>query len=240
MKRCVPFLFLIAFLSAQPAQEVEITAEPHHQVVLANDRVRVLKVEIPPHAETLMHRHRHDYIYVTLGHSQVVNTVKGKDPAKLEMQDGQTGFLAGGFSHTAGNLSGEPYRNVTIELLQDEKLRHSPAHWDVARPEEDRGLDILNGGTKEILFVKDGVRVSEFELQHDAAIPARSPSHPLLLVAVTDLDLFTSDPRTHGPEPDPTPRHFNSGDSVWLPHGFGHTLVNAGQHSARFITLEFR
>ena len=241
MKRCVLFLLLTVILAAQAGREVEITSEPHHQAVLANDQVRVFNVEIPPHSETLMHWHRHDYVYVTLGNSQVVNTVKGKAPVNVEMRDGQTGFLRGGFAHMARNLSGQPYRNVTVEFLQDDKVRHAPEHWDPAHPEEDRGLDILNGGTQEILFVKDGVRVSECELQPEGVIPPRSPSHPLLLVAVTDLDLFTNDPRTHGPpEPDPISRHFKSGDSIWLPHGFGRPLVNAGQHLAKFVTLEFR
>src|SRR6266496_586448 len=45
--------------------EVEITAEPHHRLALENQYVRVFKVDVPPHESTLMHRHRHDYIFVT-------------------------------------------------------------------------------------------------------------------------------------------------------------------------------
>ena len=235
MKRCIVLLFLTALLSAQAAQEVEITAEPHHQLVLANDRVRVFNVEIPAHAETFMHWHRHDYIYITVGHSQVLNTVKGKDPAKLEMHDGQTGFLPGGFAHIAGNVSGQSYRNVTIELLQDEKLRHSTAHWDAAHPEEDRGLDIFNAGTKEILFVKDGVRVSEFELQPGGVIPRHHHAGPHLVVALTDYEL-RSDVEGKGSERITMKR----GESRWTAGGYTHIVTNSGQHPAKFITLEFR
>ncbi len=240
MRRLAPFLLLTAFLTAQSTPEVEITAEPHHYLLFTNDQVRVFNVELPPHSDTLLHRHRHDYIYVTLGDSEVVNAVQGKDPVTVKLQDGQTGFLSGGYAHIARNLSAQPFRNVTVEILQDEKLRHSPAHWDPAHPEDDRGLDILQGGTKEILFVKDGIRASEFELHPDAAIPAHPHSGPLLLIAINDLDLFTTDPRTHGPpEPSPTPRHFRSGDSLWLPHGFGRPITNAGHTVAKFVTLEF-
>jgi len=236
MTRLTLVLFLTTFLTAQSAPEVEITAEPHHHQTLANDQVRVFTAELPPHAETLMHHHRHDYIYVTLGDSEVVNTVKGKDPVTVKLQDGQTGFLSGNFAHQARNLRDQPFRIVNIELLQDDKLRASSAKWD-----EDRGLDILHGGTKEVLFVKDGVRVSEVELQPDGVGPSVPRSGPILLVAINDLDLFTNDPRTHGGhEPNPTaPRHLGSGESRWLPDGFKRPIINAGHHPAKFITLEF-
>src|ERR1035441_5659621 len=88
MKHCIFFLFLTGFLTAQSAQGVEITAEPHHQLVLANDQVRVFNVDVPPHSETLMHWHRHDYIYVVLGAAEIVNAVQGKDPVTLALSDG--------------------------------------------------------------------------------------------------------------------------------------------------------
>ena len=240
MNRLLLFLLLTAFLTAQSKQAVDLTAEPHHHQTFANGQVRVFTVEVPPHGETLLHRHRHDYIYINLGDSEVLNSVQGKDPVTVKLQDGQTGFLSGNIVHVVRNLRDQPFRNVDVEFLQDDQVRHAPAHWDPAHPEDDRGLDILHGGTKEILFVKDGVRVSEFELQPGAAVPAASHSHPLLLVAVNDLDLYTTDPRTHGPpEPDPIAHHFKSGDSLWLSHGFGRPITNAGPHNGKFISLEF-
>ena len=240
MKRITLVLFLTPFLTAQAAPEVEIIAEPHHHLAFANAQVRVFNMNLPPHAETLMHWHRHDYIYITLADSEVVNAVLGKDLVTVKLRGGQIGFLPGAFAHVFRNLSAQPFRNVTVELLQDYKLRHSPAHWDPAHPEEDRGLDVLEGGTKEILFMKDGVRVSEFELQPNAAVPARSPAPSLLLIAVTDLDIYTNDPRPHGPARSSTPRHLNTGDSIWLPSGFGRPIVNASPHNAKLVTLEFK
>jgi quercetin dioxygenase-like cupin family protein len=234
MRRCIFLLFLTALLGAQAAQDVEITAEHHHQMVLANDRVRVFNVEILPHSETLMHWHRHDYVYVTLGHSTVVNAVKGKEPVNLEMQDGQTGFRSGGFAHIARNVSDQPYRNVTIELLQHAKLRRAPAHWDVAHPDQDRGLNILNAGTQEILFVKDGVRVSEVELQPGAVMPRHYHAGPHLAVALADYEL-RSDLEGKGSETITMKR----GESRWFAGGYTHVVTN-GQHPAKFVTLEFR
>jgi quercetin dioxygenase-like cupin family protein len=239
MRRLPLLLLLTAFLTAQSAPEVEITAEPHHHLAFANDQVRVFNVDVPPRTETLMHRHRHDYIYVTLGDAEVVNAVQGKDPVTVKLQDGQTGFLSGGYAHLARNLSTQPFRNVTIEILQDEKLRQSPAHWDPAHPDEDRGLDVLHGGTKEILFVKDGIRVSEFELQPGGMVPTHHHAGPHLLVAITDLDLL-SNVEGQGPMSGPMPGHFKSGNTKWLPGGYSHTLTNTGKTPAKFVTLEFR
>jgi quercetin dioxygenase-like cupin family protein len=236
MKRCLLFLFLSVLLPAQSAPEVEITAEPHHHLVFTNDQVRVFSVEVPPHSDTLLHRHRHDYIYVTLGDSEVVNAVQGKDPVTVKLQDGQTGFLSGGYAHIARNLSTQPFCNVTVEILQDEKLRHSPAHWDPAHPDEDRGLDVLEGGTKEILFVKDGVRVSEFELQPGGMVPMHHHTGPYLLVAVTDLDLRETHLNDVHP---PDLGHLKAGQVDWLPGGYSSSQTNIGKNPAKFITLEF-
>jgi len=231
MTRLTLVLLLTTFLTAQSAPEVEITAEPHHHQTFANDQVRVFNAELPPHAETLMHWHRHDYIYVTLGDSEVVNTVQGKDPVTVKLQDGQTGFLPGNFAHRARNLRDQPFRIVNIELLQDDKLRASLAKWD-----EDRGLDILHGGTKEILFVKDGVRVSEFELQPGGMAPM--PATAFLLVAVSDVRLEADRPM-NAPHAAIDSVYLKSGDSYWPPAGYLHALTNTGHHPAKFITLEF-
>jgi len=163
--RTLFFFLLIPFLTAQTATEVEITAEPSHHLALENEYVRVFKVEVPAHAATLMHRHRHDYVYVTLGDAHLSNEVEGKPPVEVKLADGDTRFVPGDFAHVARNLSDQPFRNVTIELLQDEKLRHADSHW----PEE-AGKRPSRGRIKT-LFVKDGVRVSETTLEPGAVVP---------------------------------------------------------------------
>jgi oxalate decarboxylase/phosphoglucose isomerase-like protein (cupin superfamily) len=237
MKPCILMLVLTSFFAALDAQELEITAEPHHQMVLANDQVRVFNVEVPPHSETLMYWHRHDYIYVVLGAAQIVNAVKGKDPATLALADGDVTFVPGTFAHIFRNLSSQPFRNVTIELLRDEKLRQSPAHWNPAYPEEDRGLAIFHGGTQEILFVKDGVRVSEVELQPGAVIPAHHHVGPHLLVAINDYQMRSD---VEGKGKGSNLISMTPGETKWTPGGYSHTLTNTGHNAAKFISLEFR
>src|SRR5450755_4946164 len=130
MKRLLCFfVLLIPVLLAQTATEVEITSEPSHHLALENESVRVFNVEVAPHTSTLVHRHHHDYVFVTLGNARVSNEVEGKPPVELTFGDGETRFVPGNFAHVAKNLADQPFRNVTIELLQDETLRLRPSHW---------------------------------------------------------------------------------------------------------------
>jgi quercetin dioxygenase-like cupin family protein len=229
MKRLLFLLLLVPFLAAQTATEVEITAEPSHHLVLENEYVRVFQVEVAPHTSTLMHRHRHDYVLVTLGDAHISNEVEGKPSADVKFSDGDTRFATGNFAHVAKDLSDQPFRNVTIELMQDEKLRQTPSHWL-----EENGEKTFPGGRSKILFVKDGVRASEVDLEPGATEPSQHHDGPHLLVAVTDLDI-RSDVEGMGP----MPGKFKAGDIKWLPGQYTHTLTNVGKSPARFVTVEF-
>src|SRR5580693_8791062 len=120
MKRQIFFVLITTLLAAQAAApEVELNAEPHHHLTLENKYVRVYNVEVPPHSDTLMHWHRHDYFAVNLGTAEVVNAVKDKPPTTIKLEDGQITFAAGAFAHIASNRTDQPFRNLTIEILDD-------------------------------------------------------------------------------------------------------------------------
>lgn len=212
----------------QRPSEVEITSEPSHHLAFQNAYVRAFQVEIGPHASTLMHVHRHDYIFVTLGASEVSNEVKGKAPVTLKLQDGETNFTSAEFTHVAKNLADTPFRNVTIELL-----KHPAAistKWD-----EDRSLHILHGGTEQILFVKDDVRVSEIELQTAGVLPRHHHSGPQLVVAVSDLVFRNQEVGKAASN-----LEMKSGDVRWEPAGITHTVTNVGKGTAKLVILEFQ
>ncbi|HEY7215540.1 MAG TPA: cupin domain-containing protein [Thermoanaerobaculia bacterium] len=215
---------------AAEAPEVEITAEPAHHLAIENDRVRVFQVAVAPHAATLLHRHRHDYLFVTLGAAHISNEVQGKAPVEVELADGETRFTPGDFAHVARNLADQPFRNVTIELMQDEKLRQAPSPWPEAEGERE-----FPGGRIKILSVHDGARVAQVELQPGATVPSHHHDGPHLVVAVSDLEL-RSDVEGRGP----APANLKSGDVRWVPGGFTHTLTNTGKSPARLVTVEFK
>jgi len=113
--------------------------------------------------------------------------------------------------------------------MQDEKLRQASSHWA-----EESGEKTFPGGRSKILFVRDGVRVSEVNLEPGATVPSHHHDGPHLMVAVTDLDL-----RSDVEGMSPMPGKFASGDIKWLPGGYTHTLTNVGKSPSRFVTVEF-
>ncbi|HEX4499060.1 MAG TPA: hypothetical protein VIE43_25510 [Thermoanaerobaculia bacterium] len=219
-------------LAQPPASEVAITAEAHHHLVLENSQVRVFLVEVPPHAETLMHRHDLDYVFVTLRSAEIENDVAGKPPVTLKLQDGETRFAAGGFSHLIKNLADAPFRNVTIELLHGTAGAAAPAPAPAAaggdKPRE------LAGWTVTPLFVKDGVKVSDVRLKGGSGLPKHHHDGPHLVVAVTDLLLFSE---VEGQAA--TTLMLKPGEVAWVPGGITHTVTNPQQREVRLITLEF-
>ncbi len=217
-------LFVLLTSTLLAAQGVEITAEPSHHFVLETRDVRVFRVEVAPHASTKVHWHRHDYLFVTLGASKVENDVQGKDPVTLNLQDGEVRYTPATFAHSAKNLADTPFRNLTIEFMLPSDAKWSP----------DRGMNVLHGGTQDILFVKDGSRVTETDLQPGGVIPEHTHIGPHLLVAVTDLDLEST-------VPGKAPEHvqLKSGEVKWIASGLTHTVTNAGKKPAKMVTLEF-
>jgi quercetin dioxygenase-like cupin family protein len=225
----VPAAYIADAADAE-APAVAITAEPSHHLALENEQVRVFRVEVAPHASTLVHRHGHDYVFVTLGDAHVSNEVQGKSPVDLQLPDGRTSFTPGGFAHAAKNLADTPFRNVTIELLQDGKLREAPSPW----PPEAEGNRELPGFRVKVLSIHDGARVSEVEIQPGATVPRHHHDGPHLVVAVSDFEL-RSDVEGKGP----VSTTAKTGDVKWLPGGLTHTLTNTGKSPARLVTVEF-
>src|SRR5947199_10673202 len=104
--------FAISLLAQTAPTIVPISKEGHHHLVLENEYVRVYSVEVAPHSETLYHQHDLDYIFVTLGDSDVDSVRVGEQPAHLLLKDGEVRFTKGGFAHKAVNNSEKPFRNV--------------------------------------------------------------------------------------------------------------------------------
>lgn len=231
MKICLGWLaiFLCPLLYAQNA-EVEITSEPSHHQIFQNADVRVFKVEIAPHAATLMHRHHHDYFFVALAPATISSEVPGKPPATLKIQQGEVRFAEGNFVHVAKNLGDQPFPHVTVEYLKDaEAHKTPPPQWD-----EERALHVHMNGTQDVLFVKDGVRVSDFQLQPGGMVHNQHHPGPRLIIAVSDIDIKSSIAGKGN-----TPIQLKSGGVMWLKGGTTDMLMNAGKSPARWVTLEF-
>lgn len=224
----------VSLLAAQaPSQEVEITAEPFHHLAFENQYVRVFRVEVPPNRPTLLHRHRHDYIFVTLGASEVSNQVQGKPAVALKLADGEARMVEGGFAHVATNLAPTPFRNLTIEILPAGKRRAFARRN--RKPAWERGLEVLDQGTVHTLFVKDGLRATDVELPPGGALPQHTHTGPHLVIAVTDLEV-----RSEAKGKPAVVIRKQAGEFDWMPAGVRHTITNTGKAGIRFVSIEFR
>lgn len=224
-----PILVFAILAAAQAtAPIIEITAEPNHHLLFENPYVRAFKIDLAPHAAMLLHHHRHDYIFVVLGPSSIENDIVGQAPLLRKFQEGETVFVPGNFAHTAKNLSDKPFQVIAVELMKTDPAQLSHK-WD-----EERGLHILNGGILDFLFVKDGVRAADLQLNPGGVVPKHHHNGPHVVIAITDLNLRT-DIQGKGS----ATVQMKAGEAAWVKGDVTHSVTNVGSQTARLITLEF-
>jgi len=221
-------LFLATAALAQQ-QSVEITSEPSHHQVFQNEYLRVFNVIVAPKASTLVHRHNYDYLFVTLGDSDLINARVGEKPVPLQLKDGDVRFTPGNFAHAAINNSGQPFHNTTIELLKPSTN---------VKTCTDSCDDLSNpcGGTcaqRRKLISSDQWSVWMITVPPTAHAEKHLHDVPQLIVPVSNLEFGV---QTGSPD---SPIMRVAGQIDWLPGGPMHALINNAKTSARFVALEF-
>jgi uncharacterized RmlC-like cupin family protein len=231
--RVAGLLFLATATLAQQ-QSVEITSESSHHLVFQNEYVRVFDVTVAPNATTLVHKHNYDYLFVTLGDSDVVSVRPGEKPVALKLKDGEVRFTPGKFAHAAINQSDRPFHNITIELLKpSSKVATCAEACLVHMPCTDRTNYSCPSSEKRIS--SDQWLVAMVTLP-PAARMEQQPKNPHLIIAVSDLDL-ASVARTESASSNikRTP-----GGLAWVRTGVAPTVINNSSKPAQFITLQFK
>ncbi len=212
---------------------MEITSEPSHHLVLQNEYVRVFDVTVAPKASTLIHRHNHDYLFVTLGDSDLVNARVGEKPAPLKLKDGDVRYTAGNFAHAAINESERPFHNTTIELLQPStNVKTCTEACEMPAP-----CESAKGVCPSIvpLIASDQWTVLLIKFPPGSRLESHARSAPHLFVPVSDLELTQ--------ELGSSSRRVKraSGEVAWLPGGgVAHALVNNTTRPMQFVTVEFK
>jgi hypothetical protein len=226
-------VLLVVFLSlAQQPSVVEITSEPSHHLVLQNEWVRAFNVLAPPKASTLVHRHNYDYVFVTLGDSDITNARVGEEPVQIVLRDGEARFTKGGFAHAAINNSVHPFHNITIELLQPASGVHPCTEsCTISLPCDSAGNAACPSA--QILLLSDQWKVISVLMPPGAKYVEHTHTGPHLAVAVSAFDL-----RQKIKGRDETAIRGVVGDVAWV-NPVVHSLTNAGMQPARLVTLEF-
>jgi quercetin dioxygenase-like cupin family protein len=227
--RAAGLLFLATAALAQHQQSVEITAEPSHHLVFQNEYVRVFDVTVAPRATTLVHKHNYDYLFVTLGDSDVVSVRPGEKPVALRLKDGAVRFTPGNFAHAAINQSDRPFHNITIELLQ------SSANVKTCTDSCDDLSSPCAGicTQRRKLISSDQWSVWLITVPPTAHAEKYLHAVPQLIVPVSNLGFGVQDGSTD------TPIIRGPGQIDWLARDPMHALINKAKTSASFIALEF-
>jgi quercetin dioxygenase-like cupin family protein len=229
-------LFAVLALTAwtQQAQApVEITSEPSHHLVLENMFVRVFAVSVDPGKSSLMHRHAHDYLSVSLGDTQIMNTKQGTQPVAASFKDGDVRFTPAGLIHAVTNSGSNPFRNRTIELLQpttNQKACTESCEIPVPCDSADKTKCV----TVTKLITADQWSVTQVISPPGAKYPQHTHLANFLTIPLTDADIT----RKNQDQPE-TVVHSKTGELTWN-NPVVHTLTNSGTTTAKTIVLEFR
>jgi quercetin dioxygenase-like cupin family protein len=225
-------MFLATATLAQQQQPVEITSEPSHHKVFENEYVRVFDVTVAPKASTLIHRHNNDYLFVTLGDSDVTSARVGEKPVSLQLKDGDVRFTPGNFAHAAINNSDRSFHNTTIELLQaSTNVKNCTEACEIPAPCESKQaacpsiFPLISSDQWTVLLIK---------FPPGSRLESHARTAPHLLVPVSDLELT----QELGSSSRMVKRA--SGEVAWISGGgVAHGLVNNTAHPIQFVTVEF-
>jgi hypothetical protein len=225
-------LLLVSMAALAQQQPVEITSEPRHHLVFENEYVRVFDVTVEPKGSTLVHRHRYDYLFVTLGDSDVVSARPGEKPFELSLEDGEIRFTPGNFSHAAINRSDRPFHNITIELLRPSSNVKSCREGCGLPPDCSASGHHCTIGEKRIS--SDHWSVRFLTMPPSSSFSTASLSGPCLLIAVDNLNL------TRGGSGG-TIGSFKRqpGGLEWISAGLKETIANDSPRRQALVILEF-
>ncbi len=236
------FLFcLVASLApAQDAKQatatkygptVEITAEPSHHLRIDNPYIRAFYVEVPPNQSTLMHHHGYDYLAVIFGHSEIDSITPDGTVKHAVLEDGAVGYTPAGLTHVATDDAATPFRNATIELLQNnghpvcvKNCENDPRgkDWPPLTPES------------KLIGYGDTFRISLATIKPKQTVSTEE-QFPHLVVLLTDMHARTGPPGGGGMDFDQ-----KTGDMMYHGGHPDHGLTNVGDQDMRLVVVEFK
>jgi len=215
---------------AVPLAHGNVPGEPHHHLKIENEYVRVYYVEVPPHEDTQLHQHDHDYIYVSLGPSDVVNAVRDKPEVHLVLKDGETHFTRGRFAHIARNLADTPFCNVTVELLKTQAEPRNLCAEVVQGSAVGQCQEIVD---KHVPYETSDMSLRLVRLSPRSEMFAMVTEVPSLLVA---LDRAQIQIEKYGKPA----QSLASGDLIWLEERSVSIVRNLSEKPSRYLSLSFK
>jgi hypothetical protein len=172
---------------------VDVKAEPHHDLVLENEYVRVFEVNVPPMKQTLWYQHRYDFIEVALSDSTIATGKLAQDSLSVqsELYPGQVRFRHGPSTYKMANKdSVGSYRNITLEVKKNSSQPQSTylsaqylADYDTVPVATEPGKSFSQ------TLDRDTVRITDVQVLPGEEWRSHLGQLPYIVIAVSDLDL---------------------------------------------------
>src|SRR5271167_4665996 len=209
---------------------VEITAEPSHHLKIDNPYIRAFYVEVAPHQSTLMHHHGYDYLAVIFGHSEIDSITPDGTVKHVVFEDGAVGYTPAGLTHVATDLAATPFRNATIELLQNQG--HPVCVKNCENDPRAKDWPPLTAESKLIGY-GDTFRVSLATIKPKQTVSTEEP-FPHLVVMLTDMQ------GKSGQGKEATDFAMKADEMLFHDPHPDHGLTNTGTQDVRMILVEFK
>jgi quercetin dioxygenase-like cupin family protein len=212
----------------------EMKSDRFFHSVLENERVRVLRIEVPPMQSTPSGYRRHDYVVLSLGKSNFEIAGAGMR-FPLQMEDGEMQVLKGGGSHRITNLADTPLRLIELEVAQEIHPEHPVCGLGGRACRDGRfGKTETGTYTQSTLFETDTVKLTRVELGPTSLLPEHRHDRCHVLIALSNAAL-----RDENINQD-RELYLKAGDAAWYSQAVAHSLKNLQSQEVQLITLEFK
>lgn len=211
---------------------VDMGQEPDHTLLIENEYLRAFRVEIPRLQSTLVHRHDHDYVIITLTDSRMKAAKPGEAPITFTRYAGDIRYIYGPFAHSVTNDEVTPYADVTVEIYKGDTSRYN-GYLSTDTFKNILGPGIDTNASYAVTLDKSGVKIWNVQLlAGDSQSRVEHQSGGQLIVAVNHVKLKWDSPEVN--------LSLDPGEVKWIPRGSSYKVANTGREPARFVILEMR
>jgi quercetin dioxygenase-like cupin family protein len=248
--RRLPLLLLVIvslFASAQtgtsftnapiraPQPPIEMAHDTHVHQLLANSSVRVYRIDLAAGAETALDRHDHDFLVLSLGSNEFELAGPG-NAYPMSMRDSEVEVMKGHWPHRIVNKSKNSLHLIEIESTAE--ISPERAVCGLAA-QSCTGAKFAKDDTtnyvESTLFITPSMRLAKVEIQPTAGTPEHGHTSSHLMIALNDQQLTNTIVAGTTSAID-----VHAGDPTWVGGDIVHRLINRGQQSARFLTIEWK
>ena len=220
-------LTFAAFGQTPVTPATTVDSEPHHKLLLQNDKVRVYRLELAKNKATSPHRHAAPYVFIALTPATIANEVHGRASVVSTLEYGELRSSKGGFTVAERNAGSEPLSLIVVEMAGEVNRKD-------AFPSPEADFRMRNAAVGH-LFETNDWRGYEMDIASEGTIGSHNEDNDRLIVAISEVHL-RNDVEGKGS----TRFDLAAGEVAWVAGKESVSSVNLGADPARFVVIEVR